>query len=397
MKKIGYDFDGVLHKNVTTPDGLGERHHMNNIPLRIYYDIIQQIMGHIANNNEVYIISRGEGMRVRKNIDDIFKKIYSADLRKDYIKDENIYTDLYEKNISKSKIIEDLNIDEFYDDSIFNIHDINRQIKKGRMNTKIILVNPDKEEQKEINKNNLKILSYNVNWKHMLGREEGEIKECKKKDLCSTNINKLILNELPLDFIFLQEFENKKVLLKDINKDFQIIKSISEREYMVMCVNLKYDIDKTISGEFEPGRPFLVVLLKEKICLINVHMPHNDDYKGNLKKIEDKIRSKKINLDNYRIIIGGDFNQDIGLNLTFLGKKMYNTKKEYTCCLYSTHMYKNKNILKYKKGKNIDHILDSQESPIYTITLTPLDENNNLIPGSDHLGLYTELNNEQIK
>jgi hypothetical protein len=393
MKKIGYDFDGVLHKNVTAQDSLGERHHTDNTPLRIYYDIIQQIMGHIANNNEIYIISRGEGMRVRNNIDDIFKKIYSAELRKDYIKDENIYTDLYEKNISKSKLIEDLNIDEFYDDSVFNIHDINRQRKKGKINTKLLLVNPEKEEQIEIRKNNLKILSYNVNWKHMKGREDGEIKECKEKDLCSANINELILNELPLDFLFLQEFANEKVLLKDIKKEFHIIKSISEKEYMVTCINLKYNILKTISGEFEPGRPFLVVLLKEKVCLINVHMPHNDDYKGNLKIIEKKIISNNINLENYRIIIGGDFNQDIGLNLTFLNKKMYNSKKEYSCCLFSTHMYKSKNILKYKKGKNIDHILDSEEPPVYSITLTPIDENNKLIPGSDHLALYTELIN----
>jgi hypothetical protein len=56
-------------------------------------------------------------------------------------------------------------------------------------------------------------------------------------------------------------------------------------------------------------------------------------------------------------------------------------------------MYKDKTILKYKKGKNIDHTLDSQESPVYSITLTPLDENNKLIPGSDHLALYSELIN----
>ncbi len=394
MKKIGYDFDGVLHKNVTSQDILGERHHINNVPLIIYYDIIQQIIKHVADDNEVYIISRGEGIRVRKSIDDIFKNIYSAELRKDYIKDENIITDLYEKNISKSKIIEDFNIDEFYDDSILNIHDINRQRKKGILDTKLLFVNPDKEEQIEINKDNLKILSYNVNWKHMKGREDGEIKECKKENLCSSNVNELIINELPLDFIFLQEFANEKVLLKDIKSKFHIIKSISEREYMVTCVNLKYTIKKTINGEFEKGRPFLIVLLNENICLVNVHMPHNDDYKGNLKIIEKRILKEKINLDNFRVILSGDFNQDIGLSLTFLGKKMYNTQKEYTCCLYSTHMYKNKNILKYKKGKNIDHTLDSAGIPVYSITLTPLDENNNLIPGSDHLALYSELKNE---
>jgi hypothetical protein len=394
MQRIGYDFDGIFHKNIREKDGLGERHHINNVPLTIYYEIIHKIKQDKANNNEVYVISRGEGDRVRQNIDEIFKNVYSIDIRKDFIKDKNIITDLYKKNIHKSKIIKELGINEFYDDSEYNIHEINRERKKGNLDTKLILVNPDVEEQKEIKKDNLKILSYNVNWKHMLGREDGQIKECSKKDLCAGNINKLILDELPLDFILLQECANFDVLLDNLDKEYHIIKSKSDKEYIITCVNKKYKVTNKFGGKFESGRPFLVVFLEENICIVNLHMAHDEEYMRDLKIIEDRIyiKAPEIDISKYRIILGGDFNEDIGLSFTFLNNTMYNTKKNYSCCIFSTHMFKNKKLLQHKKGKNIDHILDSKQKPIYSITLTPLD-GDKLIPGSDHLALYTELIN----
>jgi hypothetical protein len=219
------------------------------------------------------------------------------------------------------------------------------------------------------------------------------IKECKEKDLCASNINKLIKDELPLDFILLQEFDNRDILLSDL-VNFDLFETKSDKENMVTLVNKKYKVTKVVDGEFEKGRPFLIVFLNiddKKICLINVHMAHNKQHIRDLKLIEDKIRdSKDINIDEYRIIIGGDFNEEIGTNIPFCGKFMHNFFKKLTCCIYSTHIDKNNSILKYLKGKNIDHILDSQEEPVYTLNITPLDENK-LIPASDHLALYSEL------
>ena len=229
----------------------------------------------------------------------------------------------------------------------------------------------------------------------MESNPKAPIKECKEKDLCSTNINNLIHKHLPLDFIFLQEVSNEKVLLKELKQDFQIIKTVADKEVQLMLVNKKYEIEKTFGGEFEKGRPYLVVFLKNKLCLISVHMGHDEQFKRDLKKIEKNIYKVKTpkEMESYRIILGGDFNQEIGNNIDFCGKNMLTQRKKFTCCVYSTHMYKNNSLLKYLKGKNIDHILDSLDEPIYITPITPTNNVNELIPGSDHLGLYGELKN----
>lgn len=384
--RIGYDFDGVLHKNVTTVDGLGERNYVrSSTSLMDFYVILDKIRKEIKEGHELFIISRGK----REDVIDNLKKLFVYKL----FDENNIITDLGEKNILKSKIIVEKGIDEFFDDSIFNIHDINKEKKKNKLKTKLYLVNPETDSYKRIKSKNIKLLSYNVNWQNMISNKP-TIKECKEKDLCASNINKLIKDELPLDFILLQEFDNQDILLSDLLVDFDLFKTKSDKEYMVTLVNKKYKVTKTIDGEFEKGRPFLVVFLimdDKKICLINVHMAHDEEHLRDLKLIEDKIREvKDINIDEYRIIIGGDFNEEIGTDIEFCGKIMHNFFKKLTCCIYSTHMNKSNSILKYLKGKNIDHILDSQEDPVYTVNLTPLNENK-LIPASDHLALYSEL------
>jgi hypothetical protein len=384
--RIGYDFDGVFHKNVTTIDGLGERNYVisSNTNLIQFYEILDKIRKEIGKGHEIFIISRGK----REDVIDNLRKLFVYKL----FDEKNIITDLGEKKILKSQIIKENLIDEFFDDSIFNIHDINKQKKKKKLKTKLYLVNPEKDSYKRIKSKNIKLLSYNVNWQNMISRNP-TIKECKEKDLCASNINKLIKDELPLDFILLQEFDNRDILLSDL-VNFDLFETKSDKENMVTLVNKKYKVTKVVDGEFEKGRPFLIVFLNiddKKICLINVHMAHNKQHIRDLKLIEDKIReSKDINIDEYRIIIGGDFNEEIGTNIPFCGKFMHNFFKKLTCCIYSTHIDKNNSILKYLKGKNIDHILDSQEEPVYTLNITPLDENK-LIPASDHLALYSEL------
>jgi hypothetical protein len=380
--KIGYDFDGVLHKNVTEVDGLGEKNYNGDNNLLGLYGIFNKIKNDIHNNNELYIISRGERDTVISNLKKLAINIF--------FKDENIITDLGKLNISKSDIIKDKKIDVFFDDSVFNIHEINREKKKNNIKTHLYLVDPITETYKRIRSNNIKILTYNVNWQNMIGHKKAPISNCKEKNLCARNINKLIINELPLDFIFIQEFENEKILLDKLNKDFILVTSNSDKETIGILINKKYNFDYAIKGEFEQGRPFLIVFLKENICLISVHMGHNKNVLTELKKIEYAIYNNKIHIDNYRIIMGGDFNADLTMENLFCEKKLLNFKKKFTCCIYSKHMGKNKDILKYMNGKNIDHILDSKAEPVYGTVVTPID-NNILKPGSDHLGIYAEL------
>jgi hypothetical protein len=387
--KIAYDFDGVFHKNVSILDGLGERNFMKDNKLKEFYLILDKIRNEINDKHEIFIISRGNKQDVLETLD----KLFISPL----IDRNNIITDLGEKNILKSQIIKEKGIDKFYDDSIYNIHEINLERKKNLINSnlELFLVDPDTDSIKEIKKDNLKLLTYNLSWHNMESNPKAPIKECKEKDLCSSNINNLIKNQLPLDFIFLQEVSNEKVLLKDLKEYFQIIKTVADKEVQLMLVNKKYEIESTFGGEFEKGRPYLAVFLKNKICLISVHMGHDEQFKRDLKKIEKniyKIKSSK-EMESYRIILGGDFNEDIGNNIDFCGKNMITQRKKFTCCVYSTHMYKNNSLLKYLKGKNIDHILDSLDEPIYITPVTPLNDKKELQPGSDHLGLYGELKN----
>jgi hypothetical protein len=387
--KIGYDFDGVFHKNVSEQDGLGERNFMKDNNLKEFYLILDKIRNEINEKHEIFIISRGNRQDVIETLD----KLFISPL----IDRNNIITDLGKKNILKSQIIKEIGIDKFYDDSIYNIHEINIERKKNLINSnlELFLVDPDTDDIKEIKKDNLKILTYNLSWHNMESNPKAPIKECKEKNLCSSNINNLIQNQLPLDFIFLQEVSNEKVILKDLKKDFQIIKTVADKEVQLMLVNKKYEVESTFASEFEKGRPYLVVFLKNMICLISVHMGHDEQFKRDLKKIEKniyKVKSPK-EMESYRIILGGDFNQEIGNNIEFCGKNMITQRKKMTCCVYSTHMYKNNSLLKYLKGKNIDHILDSLDEPVYITQVTPLNEKKELQPGSDHLGLYAELKN----
>ena len=260
-----------------------------------------------------------------------------------------------------------------------------------QLNTQIYLVNAETNSYKRIYSNNIKVLTYNLNWQNMGSVNGMPIEQCKEKDLCSNNINKLILNELPLDFIFLQELANVTVVLKDIEAEYHLLKTKSDKEEMGMLIHKKYNVINSVSGEFEKGRPFLVAFLKEGICLVCVHMGHKKNILDELKKIEKVIYFNKIDTDPYRIILGGDFNSDIGKEIVFCEKVMNNFRKKFTCCLYTTHMNKNINVLKYMNGKNIDHILDSHAEPVYGTVVTPVDSNNMLLPGSDHLGLYAEL------
>jgi hypothetical protein len=385
--KIGYDFDGVFHKNVSGQDGLGERNFVKDNKLKEFYLILDKIRGEILAGNEIFIISRGN----RSDVLESLEKLFISPL----IDRNNVITDLGEKNMLKSEVIKDKQIEKFYDDSIYNIHEINLERKKNKINPNLdlYLVDPDRDDIKEIKKDNIKILTYNLSWHNMESNPKAPIKECTKKDLCSTNINNLIQNLLPLDFIFLQEVSNEKVLLKDLKKDFQIIRTVADKEVQLILVNKKYEVVDAFGGDFEKGRPFLVVFLKNNICLISVHMGHDEQYERDLKYIEKniyKVKSKK-EMESYRIILGGDFNQEIGNNINFCGKTMITQRKKFTCCVYSTHMYKNNSLLKYLKGKNIDHILDSLDEPVYITPVTPTNVSKELIPGSDHLGLYGEL------
>ena len=236
--------------------------------------------------------------------------------------------------------------------------------------------------------NYYRILTYNLNWKNMEYREE-----------CLDNINRLINkkfnNKNIGDFIFLQEVANINKLLIGLDNNFNIIHHTSGKETMTTLINKKYNIIKTLGGQFVSGRPFLVILLDNNICLINVHFPHIKDIYNELDKIKNYLINNNINLDNFRIIIGGDFNIDIGKNINFMNKSLSVSKNFNTCCIRKEMEYmKIQDIISlshnYPKLR-FDHILDSDNKIFKTKLFFP-HKNNLILPASDHLGIYCKLN-----
>ena len=222
--------------------------------------------------------------------------------------------------------------------------------------------------------NYYRVITYNVYWKNM-----------KYKPECVKNINLLLNNKFNTnnlgDFIFLQESANRKKLLKNLDSNFNIINYTSGKETITTLINKKYTIIQKLGGQFMSGRPFLIVLLNNNICLINVHLPHSNDLMKELTKIEKYLENSKINLKNYRIIMGGDFNIEINNKITFMNKKLTHTKDLFSCC--SEYYDKSKFTKKY------DYILDSNNKIKGRLLYPKL--RNIILPASDHFGVYAKL------
>ena len=202
------------------------------------------------------------------------------------------------------------------------------------------------------------------------------------KPICATNINNLLYRLKSFDFILLQEVANQLILLNKLDKKYNIIIHSSGKETMATLIKKKYTILKTFYGQFVSGRPFQVILLTNNICLINVHLPHMKNLYNELIKIEKYLFNNNINLTNYRIIIGGDFNINIKNNIIFMNKTLTMSKSLATCCVKQESI----NSLKY----NFDYILDSDNKILKTKLVFP-HKNNLILPASDHIGIYCKL------
>jgi len=214
----------------------------------------------------------------------------------------------------------------------------------------------------------------------------------KRKNIISNITN--AIDTYNIDILGIQEALNWEKILKHINlKKYDYIHNQSGKEEMITMWNKKkFKNIQAFTSEFETGRPFLILILKNKItnktiCLINLHAGHN----ANTKKfifdiINDKI--KNITCDNIdRIIMLGDFNRNIYEDMNVYDYIIINNKKKFklktayssknTCCSSVGYGYKH----------NYDHILD---------TIKPLDKNvaeNEwyIKNSSDHLMVIVEL------
>lgn len=381
---IGYDFDGVITKNVLDTNILGERHEDVNASTMPNYLIIDQIKDQVQSGAKVFIISKNNKEKIKNKLDKPLLMSYLFD-------DKNIIANLN----SKVDIIKKLKLDKFYDDSVDNIHEINTKLRKQQLfPLELFLVKPEEDKIIKIESDNYRVLTWNTNWKNMFATKDALNSVCRTKSVCATNVVNLIKKQLPLDFIFIQEAITPEF---DVLKDsFDFIITDSQPEKIYTLINKSYPKPlKVIGGEFEKGRPFHIIVLNENICLINVHFGHQKDLKYELKKIQKDFEKNydKDLIKKMRIIMAGDFNMNIKDMPRFLGKSYNKTKTKGTCCISSQKFnFIDKSVLRgIYNLKNIDHIFDSSNEIIYSLTLFPFDENELLLPASDHMAVFAEL------
>ena len=381
---IGYDFDGVITKNVLDTNILGERHENTNIDSIPNYMIIEQIKDQLKSKSNIFIISKN----TKEKINNKLKKDLYLPLLFD---DKNIYAGLE----SKVETIKKLKIDSFYDDSVDNIHEINTILRKQEsIPLELFLVKPEEDKIIKIYNDNLRVLTYNTNWKNMFARKDAPNPLCKKDGYCATNVVKLIKNNLPLDFIFIQEAITPEFdVLKDL---YEFVITKSGPEFLHTLINKKYSKpEKIISGEFEKGRPFHIIVLDNFLTLINVHFGHDKDLKSELKIIKKRFEEEypKQKIKKMRIILAGDFNLNIKDMPKFLDNSFNKSRTKGTCCISGQKFnFINKDTIRgIYNLKNIDFILDSKYEIVYSITLFPFDDSGLLLPASDHLAVFAEL------
>ena len=156
IKKIGYDFDGVIMNNTSFPNNYGE---MNKIYGNSFYEpILNHIYENFKNKCEIYIITK---KNVKKIIDNYLENL-NSEIAPHNISIKNIF-----QSMNKIDKIKELDLDEFYDDSpsnnlIFSNYKLNNIIK-----TKFFVVDNKKNMIYEIGtKDNIRIITYNVSWEN---------------------------------------------------------------------------------------------------------------------------------------------------------------------------------------------------------------------------------------
>lgn len=229
----------------------------------------------------------------------------------------------------------------------------------------------------------IKVLSYNIYWKAMTGKE----KVCNKKR-CLINVIKLIKKYRKSDFISLQEASKWKTIYKKAKLKHMgyINYKPKDEEIVTFWDKKKYTLEKYFYGKLNEknknkicgestGRIFQILFFKEGICFINLHAGHSCN---SIKNIESKLikalKKHKINMSKYRVILTGDFNKTHPNKIKLLNKKLYQTKSKKTCC--------SGKLINYGHTSIYDQTFDSKSRPI-TYILNPK------TPASDHLPILS--------
>jgi hypothetical protein len=237
----------------------------------------------------------------------------------------------------------------------------------------------------------MKILTYNLSWESMTGQQKDWIycnndstkSSPKFFEKCINNMVTMIDNNAPYDFVALQEASNYKLLLEksnylEENMDYRVGKSGREN-IITFWDPTKYKLIKSINGSFQVGRPWTILIFQNGLCFINLHAGHYHFFVL-MQKLASLITIIKnhIDINTYRIIMAGDFNNIINENYTklmlarkkfFVNERRINTIKKF----------------KAEDGIQFDHVIDTKKRPIevYSPKVANM--------ASDHLPIITIL------
>ena len=131
MRNVGFDFDGVIHINVTKSDHNGQRHPsipFNMIPTKPFHKIIDLIKIYHEYKYNIFIIT-ARTSKSKSIINETLQKFGISDI----ISHDNIITtgDMY--NGDKTRVLDKLNIIDFYDDSMCIFKSIEIAKKNNRL------------------------------------------------------------------------------------------------------------------------------------------------------------------------------------------------------------------------------------------------------------------------
>lgn len=235
----------------------------------------------------------------------------------------------------------------------------------------------------DIKELNISIFSYNIFWKIMknnnspLEKNFGFTKLQKLKLNIISNIKNVINYYNPFIYCF-QEAESAHSIIELFSKsEYRYHLGYSEPEHILTI--WRKDVikkKKVIDGEFEPGRPFSIIIFNDLrynnyLMLINIHASHHHNTYSRIfepiQKIIDLNKNEILKYDIKRIIMVGDFNRDIGsqikiapteyrLKINLIEYNFYpieNTTNK-TCCSLSGWGYK----------LNYDQLIDTYKSPL---------------------------------
>jgi endonuclease/exonuclease/phosphatase family metal-dependent hydrolase len=204
------------------------------------------------------------------------------------------------------------------------------------------------------------ILTYNVNWKYIIENEKY------KKNIFYNIVNSLqIFNP---DIIAIQEAESFKTFNKIIPFHYKMILNKSGLENMITIFNTKrFKFIKSLSGQFEKGRPFCLLILNdlitfETICFINIHASHRSNTQQFIMHILNTFIKNNINTIIDRFVIIGDFNRNILTDTTT--NFIFNYKnKNYAFNKCSNNHNTCSNLNNKKFLYNYDNVIDTKKIP----------------------------------